>query len=99
MERGGDALDDGYHWHVIMDKQLEDRCCTRTYYTCSHPGCQVAKAVERSWNRGQSPVTVTKVHDWLLMTKRACCTAYHAHPDCEIQQLGVAAVHPQPRKA
>ncbi|ERN19019.1 probable WRKY transcription factor 2 [Amborella trichopoda] len=44
----GPLSDDGYNWRKYGQKQVKGSEFPRSYYKCTHPGCQVKKKVERS---------------------------------------------------
>ncbi|KAK9842339.1 hypothetical protein WJX81_007615 [Elliptochloris bilobata] len=46
------ANDDGYHWRKYGEKQVKGSPYPRSYYKCSHQGCQVKKIIERDPRSG-----------------------------------------------
>lgn len=58
--RDGAANDDGYHWRKYGEKQVKGSPYPRSYYKCSHPGCQVKKIVERNPDSGLVSSTSSK---------------------------------------
>ncbi|WCJ36288.1 WRKY DNA-binding protein 75 [Euphorbia peplus] len=43
-----DILDDGYRWRKYGQKTVKDSIFPRSYYKCTHSGCNVKKQVQRS---------------------------------------------------
>ena len=54
------ANDDGYNWRKYGEKQVKGSAYPRSYYKCSHPGCQVKKIIERDPRAGTVSQSVFK---------------------------------------
>ncbi|KAK7318290.1 hypothetical protein RJT34_02989 [Clitoria ternatea] len=42
-----DILDDGYRWRKYGEKSVKNNKFPRSYYRCSHRGCNVKKQIQR----------------------------------------------------
>lgn len=64
LERGrreSAANDDGYHWRKYGEKHVKGSSWPRSYYRCSHPGCQAKKVMERNLRTGAISFSLSKV--------------------------------------
>ncbi|XP_057530764.1 probable WRKY transcription factor 3 isoform X1 [Amaranthus tricolor] len=52
-----DLLDDGYRWRKYGQKVVKGNPYPRSYYKCTHPGCNVRKQVERAPSDPKAVVT------------------------------------------
>ncbi|GKV42165.1 hypothetical protein SLEP1_g49602 [Rubroshorea leprosula] len=52
-----DILDDGYRWRKYGQKTVKDSTFPRSYYRCTHKGCNVKKQIQR--NSKDEEVVVT----------------------------------------
>ncbi|CAA0813132.1 Probable WRKY transcription factor 75 [Striga hermonthica] len=53
-----DILDDGYRWRKYGQKKVKSNNFPRSYYRCTHQGCNVKKQVQRL-SRDESVVVTT----------------------------------------
>ncbi|CAA0824623.1 Probable WRKY transcription factor 75 [Striga hermonthica] len=53
-----DILDDGYRWRKYGQKKVKNNNFPRSYYRCTHEGCNVKKQVQRL-SRDESVVVTT----------------------------------------
>ncbi|KAA6429813.1 MAG: WRKY and zinc finger domain-containing protein [Trebouxia sp. A1-2] len=54
------ANDDGYHWRKYGEKTVKGSPYPRSYYKCSHAGCNVKKIVERDPKTGDVSSSIAK---------------------------------------
>ncbi|KAL0026377.1 hypothetical protein WJX79_004336 [Trebouxia sp. C0005] len=54
------ANDDGYHWRKYGEKTVKGSPYPRSYYKCSHAGCNVKKIVERDPKTGDVSSAIAK---------------------------------------
>lgn len=52
-----DLLDDGYRWRKYGQKVVKGNPHPRSYYKCTHPGCNVRKHVERASTDPKAVIT------------------------------------------
>ncbi|XVE56552.1 hypothetical protein DITRI_Ditri04bG0020200 [Diplodiscus trichospermus] len=52
-----DILDDGYRWRKYGQKTVKNSNFPRSYYKCTHKGCNVKKQVQRSSKDNEIVVT------------------------------------------
>ncbi|GMH31175.1 hypothetical protein Nepgr_033018 [Nepenthes gracilis] len=52
-----DLLDDGYRWRKYGQKVVKGNPYPRSYYKCTHPGCNVRKHVERASTDPKAVIT------------------------------------------
>ncbi|KAJ3671862.1 hypothetical protein LUZ60_014411 [Juncus effusus] len=58
-----DILDDGYRWRKYGQKAVKNNNFPRSYYRCTHQGCNVKKQVQRlSKNEGVVVTTYEGMH-------------------------------------
>ncbi|GER46806.1 WRKY DNA binding protein [Striga asiatica] len=58
-----DILDDGYRWRKYGQKKVKNNNFPRSYYRCTHEGCNVKKQVQRlSRDEGVVVTTYEGVH-------------------------------------
>lgn len=52
-----DLLDDGYRWRKYGQKVVKGNSYPRSYYKCTHPGCNVRKHIERAASDPKAVIT------------------------------------------
>ncbi|EPS59589.1 hypothetical protein M569_15215, partial [Genlisea aurea] len=52
-----DLLDDGYRWRKYGQKVVKGNPYPRSYYKCTHPGCNIRKHVERAASDPKAVIT------------------------------------------
>ncbi|KAK1305490.1 putative WRKY transcription factor 75 [Acorus calamus] len=58
-----DILDDGYRWRKYGQKSVKNNTFPRSYYRCTHQGCNVKKQIQRlSRDEGVVVTTYEGVH-------------------------------------
>eukprot|EP00252_Welwitschia_mirabilis_P022528 TRINITY_DN6114_c0_g1_i1.p1 TRINITY_DN6114_c0_g1~~TRINITY_DN6114_c0_g1_i1.p1 ORF type:complete len:606 (+),score=135.01 TRINITY_DN6114_c0_g1_i1:223-2040(+) len=71
--------DDGYNWRKYGQKHVKGSVCPRSYYKCTHPGCQTKKKVERSPDGQVTEIVYKGMHNHPKPqpTRRMGATANH----------------------
>ncbi|KAL3142884.1 hypothetical protein ABBQ38_003173 [Trebouxia sp. C0009 RCD-2024] len=88
------ANDDGYHWRKYGEKTVKGSPYPRSYYKCSHAGCNVKKIVERDPKTGDVSSAIAKGgHNHTKPNSRPSSGSMHARGTGRAGRGGRATTH------